>query len=333
MADKLPRLVITRTPHRISFVGGGTDLEDYYSTDFGAVVSSTIDKYVYVTVKRHGLVFDEQYRLNYHEAENVGSLEDIKNDIARECLRLAPLEPPIYISTIADLPAKSGLGGSSTFAVGLLKALHAMRGERVSAAQIAEEATYVEINVLQRPIGKQDHVAAAYGGFNHFRFHADGSLSVLPHSAAEPDRIFSHFLLFWTGITRDSATVLVEQKRNTPDRMAELNAIRDQAETLSAMLRKKIDIAAFGSILDEGWRLKRQLANTITTDRIDRWYEAAIRAGAYGGKLCGAGGGGFLLFIADRSRHDAIRQALSDLREVPIRFEPSGSSLVLPYLD
>jgi D-glycero-alpha-D-manno-heptose-7-phosphate kinase len=335
MADDRPALVMTRTPQRISFAGGGTDLAEYYNSGYGAVLSTTIDKYVYVTVKRHGPVFLEHYRLNYHEAENVGSLDEIKNEIARECLRLVPVDPPLYISVISDLPAASGLGGSSSFAVGLLKALHAMRGERVTSAQIAEEAVHVEVDVLKRPIGKQDHVAAAFGGFNYFRFDADGSLKVAPHSiAAETlDRLFQHFQLFWTGISRDSASVLQEQKRNTVDRMGELTVMREQAEELSCLIRESLDIEAFGRMLHRGWTIKRELARAISSDSIDAWYSAAMSAGAIGGKLCGAGGGGFLLFVAPRDRHRAIRAALSDLREVSVAFEPAGSRLILPYLD
>jgi len=334
MGEARPILVMTRTPQRISFAGGGTDLSEYYSAGYGAVLSTTINKYVYVTVKRHGTVFSERYRLNYHESENVESLDDIRNEIARECLRLVPVEPPLYISVIADLPAASGLGGSSSFAVGLLKALHAMRGERVSPAQLAEEAVHIEVNVLRRPIGKQDHVAAAFGGFNCFRFNADGSLTVVPHSSALAlDRLFEHFQLFWTGISRDSAEVLIEQRNNTAGRMDDLTAMRDRAELLSSLLRESLDVEAFGRILDEGWRIKRSLASTISNERIDGWYDAAKAAGAVGGKLCGAGGGGFLLFVASRERHAAIRAALHDLHEVPIAFEPAGSRLILPYLD
>ncbi|MFN3076281.1 MAG: GHMP kinase [Alphaproteobacteria bacterium] len=330
-----PRLVMTATPQRISFAGGGTDLADYYGTGFGAVLSTTIDKFVYVTVKQHGAGFQEQYRLNYAETENVNSLDEIRNDIARECLRLVPVPPPLYISTVGDLPAASGLGGSSSFAVGLLKALHAMRGERISPAQVAEEAVHVEVDVLKRPIGKQDHVAAAFGGFNYFRFNADGTLNLVPHSGAIAglNHLFDHFQLFWTGISRDSASVLTEQKHNTRNRMEELDAMRDQAEALSLMLRGRLDVKAFGQTLDEGWQLKRRLASSVSNDRINHWYQVATAAGAIGGKLCGAGGGGFLLFVTPENRRAAVRAALSELQQIPIAFEPSGSRLILPYLD
>jgi D-glycero-alpha-D-manno-heptose-7-phosphate kinase len=335
MANGLPELVMTRTPQRISFAGGGTDLADYYSSGYGAVLSTTIDKYVYVTVKRHGPIFAERYRLNYHEAENVSLLAEIRNEIARECLHLIPVDPPLYISVIGDLPASSGLGGSSSFAVGLIHALHAMRGERVSLAQIAEEAVSVEVDILKRPIGKQDHFAAAFGGLNYIRFNANGSIHLIPYSGATADlgRLFAYFQLFWTGIDRDSSAVLSEQKKNTASRMDELTSLRTQADELSHLFLSPLDVEAFGRMLDEGWQIKRSLASTISTGKIDQWYDTARDAGAIGGKLCGAGGGGFLLFVTPKESQASVRAALGELRQVPITFEPAGSRLILPYLD
>lgn len=335
MARKLPKLVMTCTPQRISFAGGGTDLEEYYSGGYGAVVSTTINKYVYVTVKEHGALFGKAYRLNYHESENVSTLDEVRNEIARECLRLVDVAPPLYISTVGDLPALSGLGGSSAFAVGLLKALHAMRGDRLSAAQLADEASHVEINVLKRPIGKQDHVAAAFGGFNYFRFNHDQSLNVIPLSSslAVLSKLFGYFMLFWTGISRDSSTVLGEQKMNTQSRLAELDAMRDQAEELMLLLRQDADAVAFGRLLHKGWGLKRSLASGISSSDIDVWYDAAMAAGALGGKICGAGGGGFLLFIVPPSQQEAVRRALPTLKEVHFDMEPNGARLILSHLD
>src|SRR5271170_4751491 len=173
-----PKMVLTRTPLRVSFAGGGTDLSDFYERDYGAVLSTAIDQYIYVTVKRHGDIFDEKVRLNYSKSEGVVSVDAVKNNIARECLRFLQIDPPIYISTVGDLPASTGLGGSSSFAVGLLNALHAFRGERVSAGQLAEEACHIEIEVLKEPIGKQDQYAAAFGGLNFLRFSPGGGVTV-----------------------------------------------------------------------------------------------------------------------------------------------------------
>ncbi len=327
-----PRLVVTRTPLRISFAGGGTDLAAFYDQGYGAVLSTAIDHYIYVTVKRHGAVFNERIRVNYSKSETVQTIDEIENNIARECLRFLDIEPPIYISTVGDLPASTGLGGSSSFAVGLLNALHALRGERVSAGQLAEEASHIEIDVLKEPIGKQDQYAAAFGGLNYFCFKAGGGVTVEPQRMVNGTLqwLFSHLMMFWTGHQRDTGAVLTEQKANTPHKMDSLLRMREQAARLQDVLGAgSADTKAFGQILDEGWYLKRGLASLITTGEIDTWYQRARDAGAYGGKLCGAGGGGFLLFVAPPERQEAVRRALSPLREVPIAAEAHGSQILL----
>jgi D-glycero-alpha-D-manno-heptose-7-phosphate kinase len=326
-----PRLVVTRTPLRVSFAGGGTDLADFYECEYGAVLSSAINKYIYVTVKRHGEVFNERIRLNYSKSEHVQRVREIKNHIARECLRFLEIEPPIYISTVGDLPASTGLGGSSSFAVGLLNALHAYRGERVSAGQLAEEASYIEIDVLKEPIGKQDQYAAAFGGLNLFCFKPGGSVTVEPLRLANGvmSALFDSILMFWTGHQRDTRSVLTEQKANTAQKMDLLLKMRQHAYQLQEVLGNGYcDFQAIGRILDESWRLKRNLASTITTDQIDTWYRLALKAGAEGGKLCGAGGGGFLLFIVPREFQEAVRQAMCSLREVPVGPEAHGSQIL-----
>jgi D-glycero-alpha-D-manno-heptose-7-phosphate kinase len=331
---KDPELVITRTPLRVSFAGGGTDLSDFYEREHGAVFSTAIDKYIYVTVKRHGRVFNEAIRLNYSKSEQVNRIEEIENDIARECLRFLEIDPPIYVSTVADLPASTGLGGSSSFAVGLLNALHAFRGERVSAGQLAEEASYIEIHVLKQPIGKQDQYAAAFGGLNFFCFKPGGSVTVEPQRVANGalKHLFDNVLMFWTGHQRDTRSVLTEQKANTACKMDCLRQMRNHAYGLQAITSNgHFDPETFGRVLDESWQLKRQLASTISTSQIDRWYEMAVQAGAKGGKLCGAGGGGFLLFIVRPEDQQKVRTALGCLTEVPIRHEVHGSHLVLPF--
>ena len=325
---------MTRTPLRVSFAGGGTDLADFYERDFGAVFSAAIDKYLYVTVKRHSELFNEPIRINYSATEQVESIDAIQNNIARESLRLLKIDPPIYISTVGDLPASTGLAGSSSFAVGLLHALHAYRGERVSPGQLAEEATHIEIDVLKEPIGKQDQYAAAFGGLNFFRFNPGGAVTIEPVRAGNAflSDLFDHILMFWTGMQRDASSVLTEQRRNIPDKLAFLNKMRDHASQLQALAgRGSFDPAAFGGILHESWMLKRQLASSISSSQIDEYYERAREAGAEGGKICGAGNGGFLLFIARPERHAAVRQALAKLLEVPIRFEVHGSRVLLPF--
>jgi D-glycero-alpha-D-manno-heptose-7-phosphate kinase len=331
---KKPGIVVTRTPLRVSFAGGGTDLPDFYERDYGAVFSTAIDQYVYVTVKHHSEINKEPIRINYSVTELVDTIDEIKNNIARESLRLLKVEPPIYISTIGDLPAATGLAGSSSFAVGLLNALHAYRGERVSPGQLAEEATHIEINVLKEPIGKQDQYAAAFGGLNFFRFNPGGAVTVEPVCVGNNflGELFDHILMFWTGIQRDASSVLGEQRKNIPGKLEYLGKMRDHAQQLQKMaVSGTFEPVEFGRILDESWQLKRQLASSISTKEIDLHYEAARRAGAEGGKICGAGAGGFLLFMVRPDKQAAVRQALSHLVEVPIRYEVHGSRVLLPF--
>jgi len=329
-----PRIVVTRTPLRVSFAGGGTDLADFYEKDYGAVFSTAIDKYIHVTVKRHSELFNEPIRINYSVTELVDAVGEIQNNIARESLRLLKIEPPIYISTVGDLPASTGLAGSSSFAVGLLQALHAFRGERVSPGQLAEEACHIEISVLKEPIGKQDQYAAAFGGLNFFRFNPGGAVTVEPvrvNSQFLGD-LFDHILMFWTGIQRDASSVLTEQRRNIPDKMAYLKKIRDHAHELQSLADSgRFNPVAFGRVLHESWQLKRQLASSISSAKIDEYYDRALKAGAEGGKICGAGNGGFLLFIVKPARQAAVRKALGRLLEVPVRYEVHGSRVLLPF--
>ncbi len=330
-----PGLIVTRTPLRISFAGGGTDLPAFCEREPGAALSTAINKYVYVSMKRHGELFGEPVRLNYSETEMVRNVVDIKNDIIRECLRFLEIDPPIYINTVADIPAASGLGSSSAFAVGLMNALYTYIGRQVSPGQLAHEAAHIEMTVLKRPIGKQDHYAAAYGGMNLFRFLSSGEVSVQPQHIEDDERIrlFGHMLLFWTGISRDSHSVLNEQKERTNEHLKELETMRDQAEILSRNFTNGLDIAETGAILDEAWKLKRRLASRITNEKIDAWYEIGRKAGALGGKLCGAGGGGFLVLLVPPEKHEAVRAALKDLEEVQVDYEPLGSRLLMPHME
>lgn len=331
-----PPLIVTRTPLRISLAGGGTDLAAFYERDYGAVFSTAISNYIYVTVKPHSPLFNEPIRLNYSKSEEVDRIDELENDIARECLRFMEIEPPIYISTVGDHPASSGLGSSSAFAVGLLNALHAYRGERVTDGQLAEEASHIEIDVLGEPIGKQDQYAAAFGGVNFFRFNPGGGVTVEPLQPSQGSLVtlFEHMLMFWTGHQRPAGTVLAEQKKNTASKLESLLAMRGHARELHDLMSNgSIDPGLVGQILDRGWQLKRSLASAITNDSIDGWYQRALEAGASGGKLCGAGGGGCILFVVEPERQDAVREALRDLVEVPVGYEVHGSRVLIPLGD
>ena len=333
MDDRTPRMIVTRSPLRVSFAGGGTDLPVFFEREPGAVFSTAISSYVWVTVKPHSDVFLERIRLNYSKSEVVQRVEEIENDIARECLKFLEIDAPVYISTVGDLPASSGLGSSSSFAVGLLNALHIFRGDRVGPGQLAEEACHVEIDLLGQPIGKQDQYAAAFGGLNHFSFRPDGSVFVEQKRLANGNRraLFDSLMMFWTGHQRSAESVLTEQRQNTPDKMDSLRKMRDHAQELQAIVSAgHVDIRDFGHVLDEGWRLKRALASTITTSQIDACYDRALEAGAIGGKLCGAGGGGFFVFVVEPGRQGSVRRALSDMIEVPIGHEVHGSQIIVP---
>lgn len=325
------RSVTTITPQRLSFAGGGTDISVVFKRDGGAVVSCTIDKYVYVTVKRHSPLFNENYRLSYSKTEHVNRLDDIENDIARECLRLVNIEPPLMISTAADLPAYSGLGSSSSFAVGLLYALHTLRGEDVAAGQLAEEACHIEIDVLGRPIGKQDQYAAAFGGLNYIEFRGDGRVQLdalwLPENGMT--RLLKSSMLFWTGVQRDSGEILREQVQRVEETRDDLGKLKQLAwECRDLMLAGLSDIEQFGRLLDKGWRAKRGLASGITTSKIDSWYEQALAAGASGGKIAGAGGGGFLYLVVLPERQAAVRAALPEMVDIRVRYEPRGARIL-----
>ena len=325
-------MIVTRTPLRVGFFGGGTDLGVFYRNTPGAVLSATINRYVHVTVKRHSELFFEPIRINYSTSEQVNTIDEIKNNIARECLKFLDIEAPIYISPVGDVPASTGLGGSSAFAVGLLNALHAYKGERASPGQLAEEACHIEISVLGEPIGKQDQFAAAFGGMNLFTFKPDEGVTVehLTVNGKGVEReLFDSMLMFWTGHQRDTSAVLTEQSKNTQSKMEQLSAMRDQAVDIHRRFAERaIDVRECGDLLDKAWQLKRGLASTITNQGIDDAYNAGRRAGAYGGKLCGAGAGGFLMFLAPPDRHDEVRSALSSMVEMRVDFEPQGSRVL-----
>ena len=332
MGDRRPTFASSCTPLRVSFAGGGTDLPEFYRNNEGggAVLSAAIDKHLYVTVKRHSAIFDEKYRLNYSTSELVNSVDEIENDIVRECIKYLDIDDPLYISVIADIPHSSGLGSSSAFAVGLLNAFHTLRGEKATAYEIAEEAFHVEKRLLGRPVGKQDHFASAVGGFNFYRFLSDERVSVESaiNSRETADRLFGQVLMFWTGITRDSSAALTDMQSHMPGRSGDLLSMRSLAEDIHQITLSGGSSAEFGRLLNENWLLKRELGSKITSPQIDSWYDRAISAGALGGKLCGAGGGGFLLFLVEQDMQDSVISALSDLQRLDVELDPHGSRIL-----
>ena len=320
-------MIITQTPLRISFAGGGTDFQDYYLAEGGAVISSAIDKYIYVVIKER---FDEKIRVGYTRTEMVDKVDDIEHELVRECMRLTGIEGGVEISTMADIPSEgSGLGSSSTVTVGLLHAMYAFRGELVTPDRLAEEACHIEIDILGKPIGKQDQYIAAYGNLRFIRFHKDGRVDAdrLPLPDAQRRRLGESLMLFYTGITRSADNILVQQKANIADRMRTLDMIKDQVCEIEACLSSH-NINKVGRIMHAGWELKKQMADRITSTHIDELYEAALDAGASGGKIAGAGGGGFLLLYCPPDRQHAVRSILSELKELPFNLERDGTKVI-----
>ena len=321
-------MIISQTPLRISFVGGGTDLKEFWEIEEGKVLSSTIDKYVYVIVKER---FDDLIYLNYSKKEIVESISEIKHELIREAMIMAGITSGIEVTTLADIPSEgSGLGSSSSITVGLLNAFYTHRGVQVTAEQLANEACEIEIDILNKPIGKQDQYIAAYGGLREITFKSDCTVDIERVNINSEDlRIFgSNILLFYTNITRKSSTILEEQKSRTKDKFEILRTMRDQVPKFRKVLENSVPFDDVGHILHKAWMMKKQLASKITDSHIDHMYESARNSGALGGKISGAGGGGFLILYVPREKQDSIRQALNDYREFPFMLESDGSKII-----
>jgi D-glycero-alpha-D-manno-heptose-7-phosphate kinase len=322
-------MIISRTPLRVSFVGGGTDLEAFYRHEPGAVVTTAIRAYIYITVNRK---FDSSIRASYSVTEMVESVEQVRHELIRESLRKTDISGGIEITSISDIPSQgTGLGSSSSYTVGLLKALYAYRNQHVGAERVAREACEIEISRCGKPIGKQDQYIAAYGGLQYIRFNPDGSVFCDPIvcSSATRRALEQRTLLFYTGMTRSADTILAEQSQNLANartRRSLRRLVQLATETRQALTTDDLD--AFGEILHESWEVKKTMASGVSNPRIDDWYTRARAAGAQGGKITGAGGGGFLLLYAPPERHDAILRALPDLRRVPFGLEPQGAKII-----
>lgn len=324
-------MIISRTPLRVSFCGGGTDLPAFYeSCGGGAVVSTAINKYIYINVNRK---FDRMVRASYSVTEIVDKSSDLKHELIREALALVGIHGGIEITSIADIPSQgTGLGSSSCFTVGLLNALYAFTHRRADHARIAREACEIEIERLGKPIGKQDQYAAAFGGLKFIQFNSDGTVFVDPIICLPETRktLQDRLILFYTGVVRSADGILSEQSKNSAtdeEKQTVLKKMRTQAEQLRDALTDN-DLDSFGGLLHEGWLLKKTLASGISNPNIDRWYETARNHGAVGGKLLGAGGGGFLLFYAYPEHHELLKAALSELKHTPFELEPQGSRIV-----
>jgi D-glycero-alpha-D-manno-heptose-7-phosphate kinase len=320
-------MIVSQTPLRVSFAGGGTDFSRYYREHEGAVVSAAIDKYVYVVVVPR---FDELIIVNYSKKESVESVPELKHELVREAMLRTGVENGVEITTLADVPSEgSGLGSSSTVTVGLLHALYTYKGKLVTAGQLAREACEIEIEICGKPIGKQDQYIAAYGGVCQFTFRKDDVVDVrqFRRSAELYHELSRNLMLFYTGRTRKAGNILSVQDQRTEANLEQLHRLKGLvARTAEAV--ERLRLWEIGRVLNDGWQLKRQLAEGISSPEIEQMYDLALSAGAAGGKICGAGGGGFLLLYCDPAHHKAVRKAMEAYRELPIALDPDGSKII-----
>jgi D-glycero-alpha-D-manno-heptose-7-phosphate kinase len=322
-------MIISQTPYRVSFAGGGTDLPAFYKEDYGAVLSVAIQKHMYVALSRR---FEPSVRVAYSKTEIAETRDDVQHTIVKAALKMVDLGPHMEIVTIGDVPAGTGMGSSSTLTVGLLNALYAMKGQIVSSKRLAEEACRIEIEILGSPIGKQDQYAAAFGGFNYIRFNADESVDVqpVPCNPATLQEIERRAIVLYTAKNRDANEILKKQSEGSQqkDKNRTLREMRDMASEMRAVVQGRGNVDEFARLLHIGWELKRSLGFGISDTQVDTWYDAARKAGAQGGKLLGAGGGGFLFLLAPPEKHDAIREALGRPRELPFAIDRLGSRII-----
>ncbi|MFN8487886.1 MAG: GHMP kinase [Caldilineaceae bacterium] len=323
-------MIITQTPLRISFLGGGTDFREFYHQEEGWVVTSAIDKYIYVIIKER---FDQKIRVGYTRTEMVDDVDEVQHELVRECLRKTGITSGIEISTMADIPSEgSGLGSSSTVTVGLLNAMYHYLGSPVDQERLAAEACEIEIDRLHKPIGVQDQYIAAYGGQRFLHFCSTGQIKVQSLNLTETvtRKLNQNLLLFYTNIARKAESVLSEQRQNIDDRLPVLREMKRLALQASACLRDQA-LDEFGLLLDQSWQLKKQLASKVSNGVIDEIYAAARKAGALGGKITGAGGGGFLLLYCPTHKQDDVRSALANLSELSFNLERDGSKVIFNY--
>ena len=324
-------MIISRTPFRISFFGGGTDYPAFYEENGGAVLSTSINKYCYVICRYLPPFFDYNYRIRYRKQEEVQSIPEIKHPSVRECLSFVNLDRGVEIQHNADLPAMSGLGSSSAFTVGLLNALYALKGKMTTKRQLALDAIHVEQDRIGESVGSQDQTIASFGGFNKIEFGGRQKITVHPITIDQDklDSLQNHLMLFFTGFPRNASEIAGEQIRKTPEKKIELKAMMEMVEgALNALNGSQDNLTDFGKLLHETWKIKRSLTPHITNSLIDEVYQAGMEAGASGGKLLGAGGGGFILFFVKPELQHSVKEKLRKLLHVPFSFENLGSQII-----
>ncbi|MDD5489586.1 MAG: kinase [Candidatus Moranbacteria bacterium] len=323
-------MIIIRTPFRISFFGGGTDYPAWFKNNGGAVLSTSINKYCYITCRYLPPFFEHKHRIIWSKIESVKEIDEIEHPVVNAAFKIFNIKEGIEIHHDGDLPARTGLGSSSSFAVGIIHALHALQGKIISKRQLALEAIELEQEILKENVGCQDQAIAAFGGFNKIEFGGPQKITVNPILLA-PERLElfqSHLMLFFTGLSRYASEIAAEQIKNTSNKTIELSALKGMVDEAIKILNGTGSLDDFGKLLDESWRIKKTLSSQISNPRIDEIYAAAKEAGALGGKLLGAGGGGFMLFFVKPELQPKVREKLKDLLYVPFKFENAGSQII-----
>ena len=325
-------MIITKTPYRISFFGGGTDLNQWFKENGGAVISTSIDKYCYISCRFLPKFFDHKFRFVYSQIEDVLNIDDIKHPAIKGLLNHLNWEQGIELHHDGDLPARSGLGSSSSFTVGMLNALSALQGKYISKNELAKQAIFIEQKVLNENVGCQDQIAAAYGGFNKIEFYGEDSFKVSPIIIPDDrlNKLQDNLLLFFTGISRFASEIEKSKIVNFNTKKIELSKMHEMVDTsIDILVNQDKNIDDFGFLLNEGWQYKKSLSNLVSNNEVDTIYNSALKSGALGGKLLGAGGGGFILFYAPKENHDIIIKNLNHLIHVPFKFENLGSTVAL----
>lgn len=325
-------MIISKTPVRVSFFGGGTDYPDYFKVFGGSVLSTTIDKYIFIAVRKTNIFSDFKYRISYSKHQTCHDISEIEHPVVRAALQHMNIPYGVEINIMSDLPARTGIGSSSSFTVGLLHVLYALQGKMVSKQQLADEAIYLEQVLLQERVGVQDQLAAAHGSLNHMLF-SDNGLQVNPAIVSKERKqlLEGNLLMFYTGLSRYASVILEEQVKKTQDNVInkELKDINDMVnEGLEILCNSQRNIDDFGALLHQGWMKKKSLSTAISNNFLDELYEKATAAGALGGKLLGAGGGGFFIFYVPKQNQPAVRAALADLAEVDFKFENDGTRII-----
>lgn len=323
-------MIISRTPFRISFFGGGTDFPAWYKENGGSVLSTTIDKYCYISCRKLPPFFEYNHRIVYSKYEHVNEIDEIVHPAVRETFRFMKVDKGLEIHHDADIPARSGLGSSSSFTVGLLHALYALEGNMVTKKRLALEAIHIEQEMIKENVGSQDQVAVAFGGLNRIGFSGDHDIEVTPIiiNQGRVQTFQNHFMLFFTGFSRTASKIEAEKIKQVSNKTYELKTLHNMVEEAIKILTGEGDIVDFGRLLHEGWRLKKSLANNVSNNFIDHVYEIAMKNGAIGGKILGAGGGGFVLFFMKPEDRETLREALDFLLHVPFRFDTTGSQII-----